>query len=344
MHKLLIIVVTLIGFVVFPALGFAQQTGECRAGDPNHESPLASHRVMVIAQSDGNLFDRGQAKIALEQASVPDGVLTDQGVLRIYFVNGVAGQHGVFVMEQQADGSFAILDCIKLDGVFEGNAVDPDITRMEDGRYRLFYYLGAFVGNARKPGPNDPHPIYSAVSEDGINFELEGEVYATTGITDPTAVQFADGSWLLAVARAGQEIVLAYSVDGMTFTDLPPVADGGIPELALFEGETVRLFGQHIWESNDRGQTWEQLQNVGNLNPDPSMVRRTDGGWIAIYKDFDPNNMPPLQPLVGGGTPPAPGQGQQPPLQPPVGGGTPPAPGQGQLLPLLPSFTPASNN
>ncbi|MFZ4829130.1 MAG: sialidase family protein [Phototrophicaceae bacterium] len=316
MHKLLIIVVTLAGFILFSLQAFAQQTGECLAGDANHESPLASHRVMVIAKSDGSFFDRQQAQIALEQASVPDGVLTDEGVLRIYFVNGVAGQHGVFVMEQQTDGSFSVLDCIKVDGVFEGNAVDPDITRMDDGRYRLFYFLGTFVGNGRKLGPNDPHPIYSAVSDDGINFELEGKVFSTTGITDPTAVQFADGSWLLAMARAGQEIVLAHSQDGMTFSELAPVADGGIPELTLFDGETVRLYGRNIWESHDKGQTWEQLQNVGNLNPDPSLVRRADGGWIAIYKDFDPNNMPVLQPPVGGGTPPAPGKGQQPPLLP----------------------------
>lgn len=314
MHKLLIIV-ALAGFFLSPLYAFAQQDKACLAGDANRESPLASHRVMVISKSDGNFFDRQQAQLALEQASVPDGVLTDEGVLRIYFVNGVPGQHGVFMMEQQPDGNFTIVDCVKIDGVFEGNAVDPDVTRLADGRYRLFYFLGTFVGNGRRLGENDPHPIYSAVSEDGLNFTLEGKVYSTTGITDPSAVQFSDGSWLLAMARAGQEIVLATSEDGMTFVDLPSVADGGIPELTLFEGDTVRLYGQHIWESQDKGQTWKQLQNVGNLNPDPSLVRRTDGGWIAIYKDFDPNNMPVMHPPAGG-TPPAPGQGQQPPLLP----------------------------
>lgn len=314
MHKLLIIV-ALAGFFLSPLYAFAQQDKVCLAGDANRESPLASHRVMVIAKSDGNFFNRQEAQLVLEQASVPDGVLTTEGVLRIYFVNGVPGQHGVFVMEQQSDGQFAIVDCVKIDGVFEGNAVDPDVTRLSDGRYRLFYFLGTFVGNGRKLGENDPHPIYSAVSEDGLNFTLEGKVYSTTGITDPSAVQFSDGSWLLAMARAGQEIVLATSEDGMTFVDLPAVADGGIPELTLFEGDTVRLYGQHIWESQDKGQTWKQLQNVGNLNPDPSLVRRTDGGWIAIYKDFDPNNMPVMHPPAGG-TPPAPGQGQQPPLLP----------------------------
>ncbi len=43
-----------------------------------------------------------------------------------------------------------------------GEAIDPNIVQ----RYRLFYYLGHFVTRC-------PHPIYSAIGEDGIHFEVE---------------------------------------------------------------------------------------------------------------------------------------------------------------------------
>ena len=142
----------------------------------SEQSPLYGHRVQWSRSQDPSRF-RGQPEILLEHASVPDGVRRADGETWVYYVNGNPGQHGVFVARLEEE-VLVPFDCVRLDGEFVGDAVDPDIVQLPDGRFRLFYFLGWFTPENRPPPGGAPHPMFSAISDDGIHFEVERQVLA----------------------------------------------------------------------------------------------------------------------------------------------------------------------
>ncbi|KAA3662375.1 MAG: exo-alpha-sialidase [Chloroflexi bacterium] len=261
----------------------------CEAGDPSIESPLSNHHAYLTYTEDGLNFSPGEEQRIIEHASVPDVVIGPDGALWVYFVNGRPGQHGIFVARQMPNNSWEIVDCVRLNGQFEGNAVDPDITRLPDGRYRLVYFLGNFV-NRGTLGPNDPHPIYSAISDDGLNFAIENELISVENVTDPSVVQLPNGSWLMALARRSG-VLLASSADGNQFSlmdvSLPPE---GIPELALLPDGRLVLFLRQIHISSDGGLTWEvqSEKRVPGNGADPSMTEFPGGGYAFVWKQIEP--------------------------------------------------------
>ncbi|MFQ5611246.1 MAG: sialidase family protein, partial [Anaerolineae bacterium] len=267
-----------------PAAG--TETAACAAGDPDQESPLYDHQVFLTSSPDAFHFE-GQGQLVVDHASVPDGVVGPDGKLWVYFVNGRPGQHGIFAARETDSGQWEIIDCIRLDGQFVGNAVDPDVTRLPDGRYRLVYFLGKFVGGAPLL-PGQPHPIYSAISADGLNFTVEQELIAVEGVTDPSLVQLPDGRWLLALAQQRQ-ILLAASDNGYHFELTGVTVEvPGIPELALLPDGRLRLYLSQSLISEDGGQTWtvESDSQVPGRGADPSLVALPGGGYAFFYKSF----------------------------------------------------------
>ncbi len=294
-HNSLLLVVVLI-VMLFPwnsaVAQMSQQTNlspplssDCQAGDPT-QSPLYDHHTYLTFTQDGLSFDQSEA-LVLEHASVPDIVVGPDGALWVYYVNGQPGQHGIFAARKTENGDWQVVDCVKLDGEFNGNAVDPNITRLPDGRYRLVYYLGVFVGGTPlKPG--EPHPIYSAISDDGINFTIESQLIAVEGVTDPSMIQLPDGSWLLAMTRP-DETLLAASQDGRNFELTGTVVEErGIPELALLPDGHIALYIGRMYISDDFGQTWALQPDirVPGGGADPSMTSLPEGGFAFAFKKF----------------------------------------------------------
>ncbi len=296
--------------------------GDCIAGDPR-SAPLYRHQVYLTTSPDGLTFAAAGTRI-LAHASVPDLVIGPDGRLWVYFVNGEPGHHGIFVARQTDDGTWETLGCVTLDGVFDGNAVDPNVTRLPDGRYRLVYFRGNFVSQTLPPGAD--HPIYSAISEDGLHFTVEGQIFAYPGATDPSLVQLPDGSWLLAVTAGGQTVI-AHSPDGVTFTPFDqPVPEMGIPELFVFPDGRVGLYLARLFLSADGGRTWQVVADVRvpGDGADPSLVALPTGGYAFAYKRIEgagPQGMSPQ------GQPPSP-PGQPAPPQPHPAGAS-----SGEVLP-----------
>ncbi len=224
----------------------------------------------------------------------------------MYYVNGIPGQHGIFVSRRTETGAWETVGCVTLDGAFNGNAVDPNVTRLPDGRYRLVYFEGNFVSQTLAPG--DPNPIYSAISEDGLHFTVEGRIFSYEGATDPSLVQLPDGSWRLAV-KAGGRTVVAASPDGQNFEPISEVQWNGIPELYVFPDGSLGLYLARFFLSSDGGQTWQPREDIvapGNGN-DPSLVALPQGGYAFAFKKVE------MEAAPGGGQP----SGGQPPGGPP---------------------------
>ena len=236
----------------------------------------------------------------LDHASVPDAILRPNGEVWVYFVNGVPGQHGIWVAKSSASGAWDIVDCVRLNGRFNGNAVDPDIVLLSDGRYRLFYYEGHFVGP--RPSNEGPHLIFSAISDDGLNFKIERQLIAVERVTDPSVVQLANGRWLMALSQGGRTL-LADSDDGYDFELTGVVVElGGVPELAVLADGNVRLYvsmrGIKSVVSGDEGQTWavepgtRLSSSQGEILADPSLITTSDGRWALFYKVAPPPSPP----------------------------------------------------
>ena len=336
----------------------AQQTPMPPPGQPNAQMQQAAaggvncHQTHTALSRDGMAFTaEGQI---LVRASVPDGVRLPGDTLGVYYVTG-GDDHGIF-LGRAAGARWERGEKVLLDGAFDGNAVDPDAVNLPDGRIRLFYYKGAFVGGAAH---SPMAPFYSAISADGVRFTVEGKVFEIEGGTDPSVVMLPDGSWLLAVARAQQQqMVVARSTNGERFETVATLSNGGIPELLVLPNGSVRLFhngmggagtppGMVSRLSTDGGRTWTSETGTRLNHPgfaaDPSVVRLDNGQYRMFYKTRDqaceqanrPQGAPMGAPGAPQGVPTGPpqtfGAGQQP-LPPIPGGpaGNPKGPALGQ--------------
>ena len=259
------------------------------------------HQVREAESTDGATF-RAKDGVVLDRASVPDAVRW-QDRIHLYFVNGEAGAHGIWLAKPTGASGVLAKRRVLLDGRFVGDAVDPDVVRVSAEGLRMFYFLGHFVSGG---GPRQRlHPIYGAVSDDGVNFRVEGKVIEVADVTDPSVVRLASGRWLMALARPQAfEILIAESADGRTFALNGVRLAGGIPELAVGGDGAVRLFfndrgGIASYLSEDEGRTWRRERGLrlaaSRLVADPSVVVGADRAWTLFFKTVDPDCRPPTR-------------------------------------------------
>ena len=259
-------------------------TSECFSEEPvSRQSGLFAHTVYMTTTENGLKFPDLKGRRIIPHASVPEGVTGPDGNLWVYFVNGIRGRHGIFAARRRWDERWETIGCVRLDGKFDGNAVDPDIVRLPDGRYRLYYYRGRFIDPGPPPPPQEPHPIYSAVSVDGLNFSVEGIVFSEPGVTDPSVVQLPGGTWLMALA-APQGVIFASSPDGLSFqatgVELPP---NGIPELAVLPNGQLTLYLRQVYFSYDGGGSWVVQPDITIPGHSMSSLAALPTGGFAFF-------------------------------------------------------------
>ena len=219
----------------------------------------------------------------------------------LYYVSGRPNEHGIWVSRERPDGTYQRGTKVLLDGVFDGNAVDPDLVMLPDGRLRMYYFKGYFVS---QPPPNaGPNPIFSAVSSDGVNFTVERQVFAYDNIFDPSVVALGGNEYLMACTQMGNmsvNTVLARSTDGgATFSYEATLQNTGVPELHRFDDGSVRLYyggpdGIMSKISQDRGKTWTQengsrCKGQGFIG-DPGVYQSDDQSWWLFVKGFNGTN------------------------------------------------------
>lgn len=219
----------------------------------------------------------------------------------LYYVSGRPAEHGIWVSKETPDGKYSRGSKVMLDGTFDGNAVDPDVMMLPNGKIRMYYFKGYFVS---QPPPNaGPNPIFSAVSTDGVNFTVERQVFAYDNIFDPSVIDVGNDEYLMACTQmAGMSVntVLARSRDGgATFTYEATVQNTGVPELHRFDDGRVRLYyggpdGIMSKVSTDGGRTWTQEQGsrfkVQGFVGDPGVYQTDEQSWWLFVKGFNGTN------------------------------------------------------
>lgn len=218
----------------------------------------------------------------------------------MYYVSGKPGQHGIWFTEQAANGSWQRGQKVMLNGVFNGDAVDPEILPQANGSYRMYYFKGYFV----TPPPANPglNKIYLAESTDALQYSVIGEAFAYQNIFDPSVVKLNNGDYLMACTQSvGNAVntVLAKSTNGgITFTYQNTLLNTGVPELYVLNDGSVRLFyngpgGVVSQKSTDNGNSWQvepglRLSTMGFAG-DPSVLKIDANTWWLFVKGFNGN-------------------------------------------------------
>lgn len=271
------------------ALAISASTFASSPKPPNPAGPNC-HIVQSADSTNSGKSYRQISNQVITSASVPDAVIF-KGEKLLYFVNGDFDSHSIHVSRLSDDSKVATNKApIKLDGQIIGDAVDPDLIVTDDGRLRLYYYVGMFT---RPVAGKKPADFFSAISDDGINFQVEGVVATVEGGTDPTVVRRQDGTYLLAIPQGERmNIEILESKDGRSFRKIGSLK-GGIPELTLSEtGDVEILFqdrdGIKKLRSPDGGRTWKNaarniLKGASTGVASPSVIRLDDKNRTMFY-------------------------------------------------------------
>lgn len=175
---------------------------------------------------------------------------------------------------------------------------------------RLYYYGPSAVGTdpAALPGT---HCIYSATSNDGINFKEDPGVRfsydtkANFGITDPDVVRLSDGTWLMFTSLGTQLVKATAANSSGTFTHDKTFNwnRGGVSGSYNFDGK-VQTFV--CFEGGIHMATY--AQNSGTLNytgvalsppapgliADPSVIQ-VGKEYLMFYKYASSPMVPPIE-------------------------------------------------
>jgi len=172
-----------------------------------------------------------------------------------------------------------------------GAAVDPSVVELVDGRIRM-YFFGSEIVEGDPAMASGNHKIYSAISEDGVHFQVEpGIRFQAPSITDPEVLR-AGREWLMFLSE-GTETLLARSKDGLNFKlDRTFCLNiGGVPGAVELANGKVRIF------ACGQGGIVSALFTPGSDSPpviehgvcideaaDPACVRRLNGTYYLIFK------------------------------------------------------------
>jgi hypothetical protein len=250
--------------------------------------------VWTATSRDGRAWTVAAAAVA-RRASVPGVVEGNDGALRIYFVDFSGrpgpGEEGLSVIQSKDGAAWSASRRVSIKNKpNKGAAVDPSIVRLDDGRFRLFYFGSEMTRGDPASAPG-PHRIYSAVSSDGVAFENEAGVrFEHERITDPDVVRAGDAWWMF--LSAGRETFVARSDDGLKFRRVDLVIPGGVPGALAVDGG-VRVFtcrdGIVSWFWDLKGEPRSEGTAIRRgegyrIAADPCALRRADGSYFMVFK------------------------------------------------------------
>jgi hypothetical protein len=223
-------------------------------------------------------------------ASVPEVILKN-GVLYVYFVDvsedGKPEQIGL-LQSYDNGANWGKKQIINIDGVGDKIAVDPDPYLLPDGRIRLYY----FDISTTKTESLDKNTIYSAISDDGVNFiQEEGVRFTYPAIFDPDVI-YTDGTWRMYVGTDDSKVLLATSDDGLNFSHKGIALNDGVIPNVIYENSKYYMFtgGIELSTSVD-GNTFTKVGAVfnsgSNITADPGVAKLDNGQYLMVYKTKD---------------------------------------------------------
>ena len=274
--------------------------------DDINQNPLYTHDTYIAFSEDGFDWELSDDPIA-PHASVPDIIELKEdigdfqsGTLLAYYVDGQIGEDQLkdtqLGLSYSSDsGSTWTRISAEVSFELEGGVIaDPSLVELEDGRLRLYFYNFGVTKSGHQPA--EAHIFYSAISNDGLTFEIEEEVfYSGTVATDPDVIFYNDKWYLSYADQESQSMKIATSDDPWSFQVITDTHELGIPTMIEIDEELV-LYGcdggitKHV--STDNGNKFNLAGIVDGLEYeglmcDPSIFELSDGGYVMVLKTIE---------------------------------------------------------
>lgn len=279
--------------------------------------------VRLATSTDGSLFtDSGESLVA--HAGVPEAVRGDDGRVYLYYLDGDldafldhaandpeylrthgwVGIGGFGASVSDDDGrSFTRLDEFEIEGVLQGQIVDPDVIRLPDGSWRM-YYVGLTVEESLSETgwlDDTPHDVYIATSTDLIHWVQEPEPLFNGPYADPSVHCPTETDCMMAafgIDRGRSEdggITWDFFNDNFPRGYGPDFFDPGDGSTLMFYNTTETHAPVATMVSED-GLSW--VDDGHDLVPDyymeaPSVIFGQDGTWL-LYAHGYTNGLPPI--------------------------------------------------
>lgn len=253
------------------------------------------HQIYSATSTDGLTFSK-QDKMLFDHASVPGAVIKNDKIY-LYFVDASGDEDQLSVVTSTDNGkTFEGKQKVKVQDTPTYAVVDPN-PQLADGKIRLYYFSNPMNPNGTNP---ETFKIYSAISNDGINFDNPKMAFESSElITDPDVFQTAT-DWRMFIS-IGQNLILAISTDGgITFAKDENFSwnKGGVCDTIKI-GDVYRTYfcgqggilsavgaeiGKLIVEEGTR------IENNNNqIICDPSIIQLQNGTYLMFYKTQKPN-------------------------------------------------------
>ncbi|MDH4358938.1 MAG: hypothetical protein OEV37_03330 [Candidatus Berkelbacteria bacterium] len=240
-------------------------------------------------------------------ASVPEAIYRN-GIVYVYFLDfSEDGKPEQLALIRSSDEgkTWQEKTIANIEGLGQKTVADPSLLLLEDGTMKLFFFdIGAGrVSSQKQEQEKDskqtqPNYIYSATSNDGVNFKMDdGYRFADNAIFDPDVIKVND-TWYLYCGKEGI-ITVATSDDGISFTDRGTAFDKGFIPSIYHDGSKFYLYSPMVGATPDqggigiatsadgikftRGSTY--FNRPGSLPPnDPGVTKIGDNKYIMVYK------------------------------------------------------------
>lgn len=231
----------------------------------------------------------GEATVVVESGGVPTVIQNENGELIAAFqwfscdIKEAFDTVAVSISEDDGE-TWSYPAPMVFDGLPEGytRPFDPTLALLPDGRIRVYFTSHAEGITMFE----DDTMIYSAISNDGINYTFEeGARFDVEGYAAyDVAVGYWDGLWHLTTPNntpvnfAGAHY--ATSTDGLHFTqteDLSFNAEMNWTGNMLAKEDGLYFYGtpsgrEGNWSAKFNGETWEEPQFIGTYGGDPAVA------------------------------------------------------------------------
>ena len=177
------------------------------SGDEADVSGPWNLQLRVARSSNGGRTFTDSGEVVTDQGGVPNLLVDDSGVLRVYYNAWQNGENfpAVAMRKATATGGW-VYKKLSLEGA--PKFADPHVLQLDDGSYRMYY--------GRKINGSSTESFYSATSTDGIHFTPDTGCRFDPGkACEAPMVLETDDGYLLMAGPLGQYALT--SSDGLTF-------------------------------------------------------------------------------------------------------------------------------
>ena len=255
-------------------------------------------RLLIATSEDGFTWSKTNERF-IDQTGAPSAVVVDGTIFLYYMTFAEDYRNKIVAAVSQDEGKTWVHKLIHID-ISDGHAADPTVVITDDGSLRMYLTTELAGDNHRV--------IRSALSEDGINFYLEGgiRIEEVLGGSYPVAssvLRIGDVWHLYTLGSFGSKNSHFVSDDGLTFIEEDPLAVNFLFSNGLASSDGYFYYGMKntgtgkgtfsiYMATTEDGYTYDDQGVVLSVEEndlesymvkEATVIQRNDGSYMMFY-------------------------------------------------------------